>query len=116
MTSLYLELESMAYQFINMKQALVYLSNLAECNEHEDLIALQEQILYLYQHQPEKLLWILYRLDVDEQKLHSHLTHGNAPDEVLITQLLLERCTQIIKTRGHVDFKSTKNWSFDLDD
>ena len=68
----------------------------------------------------EKLTWILYRIDVDEEKLKNALKQNNpekAPE--VIAELIIERQLQKAKTRQ--EFEKNKNesggdWSFESDE
>lgn len=99
-----------------MENAINYLSALVECDHQEELKELERQIGYLFRSQTEKLLWILYRLDVDERKLYQALEESTEPEEKIITGLLLKRCAEILKTRTNKNLHSTEDWSFDLED
>lgn len=99
-----------------MENSISYLAKLTECDTTKNRTALQYQIGYLFRHQTERLLWILYRLDVDEQELYQALKESIEPEEKIITELLLNRCAEILKSRTNKDFNSIDGWSFDLDD
>jgi hypothetical protein len=53
----------------------------------------------LITHDFEKLIHILYRLDVSEQKLKSTLASSSVDAGLLIAQMIIERQLQKIKTR-----------------
>jgi hypothetical protein len=53
----------------------------------------------LINHDFEKLVHILYRLDVNEQKLRSALDASSSDAGALIAQMIIERQEQKIKTR-----------------
>jgi len=53
----------------------------------------------LISHDFEKLVHILYRLDVSEQKLKSTLASSSSDAGLLISQMIIERQLQKIKTR-----------------
>jgi hypothetical protein len=53
----------------------------------------------LITHDFEKLVHILYRLDVSEQKLKSTLASSPSDAGLLISQMIIERQLQKIKTR-----------------
>ena len=58
------------------------------------------QINGLLQHDFEKLVYILYRVDVDEQKLKKMLEYNSdIPSAEVIANLLVERQAAKIKTR-----------------
>lgn len=99
-----------------MENTISYLAKLSECDTTKNRLALQHHIGYLFRYRTEKLLWILYRLDVDEQKLYQALEKSIEPEEKIITDLLLKRCAEILKNRTDKDFNSTERWSFDLED
>lgn len=64
---------------------------------------------------PERLAWLLYRLDVDEKKL-KHAIGERPQDEVdIITNKVIEKLKTIrSKNTGNTD--ESPDWSFDLDD
>jgi len=53
----------------------------------------------LIDHDFEKLIRILYRLDVSEKKLKETLASSSTDAGVLITEMIIERQMQKIKTR-----------------
>ena len=53
----------------------------------------------LINHDLEKLVHILYRLDVSEQKLKATLVSSSTDAGLLIAQMIIERQQQKIKTR-----------------
>jgi len=53
----------------------------------------------LINHDFEKLVHILYRLDVSEQKLKSTLASSSSDAGLLIAQMIIDRQLQKIKTR-----------------
>ena len=62
----------------------------------------------------EKLMWILYRIDVNEKKLHRIL--GETPPEnfsAVIADLIIERQIQKINSRRSFEGKET-DWNFDI--
>ena len=60
---------------------------------------LEHEIDYLINHNFEKLLWILYRIDVSEQKVKDQIaTHPENVAEV-IAVLIIERQMQKVKNR-----------------
>ena len=62
----------------------------------------------------EKLLWILYRIDVSEKKLHEVLGQTAPADfSKVIADLIIERQIKKIETRKQ--FGGTENdWNFDV--
>lgn len=69
-------------------------------NEEVDLIAkLREIVAYLLNYNMERLLWILYKLDVDEDRLKLALAQSPDDPESIITQLIIQREWQKIETR-----------------
>ncbi len=71
---------------------------------------LKQQINYLIQHDFEKLVTLLYRIDVSEKKLKELLTQNADKDSAgIIAKLILERQLQKIKTRNQ--FKREDNIS-----
>ena len=60
---------------------------------------LEHEIDYLINHNFEKLLWILYRIDVSEQKVKDQIaTHPENAAEV-IADLIIEHQMQKVKNR-----------------
>lgn len=75
--------------------------------EDSFLQKLEEIVCYLIEHDFEKLLWILYRIDVDEQRIKTILSHNipaNAPK--IMAELILERLRQ--KEKHKATFKQTE--------
>ena len=74
-------------------------------NEDEKLMALLRERLidrlsYLIDHDFEKLLWILYRIDVDEKLATATLaTNPNTPSAVLLADLVIQRQIKKAETR-----------------
>lgn len=72
--------------------------------EHERLKTIRklliDKINFLLDHDFEKLLWILYRIDVSEEKARSALAgdSGRTPSEVL-ADLMIERQLKKAETR-----------------
>lgn len=68
--------------------------------------ALQQQITYLVNNDFERLVRLLYTMDVDERELKHLLQQQPQPDAaVVITDLLLER--QIKKVETRAQFKNS---------
>lgn len=65
---------------------------------------LAQHINHLIQHDFEKLVFLLYRIDVNETKLIQLLDQSNNKDSgELIAKLIIERQLQKIKTRKEFD-------------
>jgi hypothetical protein len=64
--------------------------------------ALVQQLQYLIKYKTEHLMWVLYRIDVDEQKAMQALGGANAADK--LSRLIVER--QIQKWHTRQSFKS----------
>jgi len=62
----------------------------------EKLVSYINNLIY---HDFEKLIRILYRLDVSEKKLKETLASSSTDAGVLITEMIIERQMQKIKTR-----------------
>lgn len=72
-----------------------------------------QRIEELIQRDLEKLKWILYRIDVNEKKLHEALQHSNADAATVMADLIIER--QIQKAESRKKFGGTENdWDFDI--
>jgi len=61
----------------------------------------------LVNHDFGKLIHILYRLDVSEQKLKSTLASSSANAGILIAEMIIERQVQKIKTRERFRQRNT---------
>ncbi len=71
-----------------------------------------ENIDYLIHKNPEKLSWILYRVDVNEEFLKQELKENNEQNAAeIIADIMIERERQKIN-KG--DSRSTDSWSFDV--
>ncbi len=63
-------------------------------------IALAERVYYLIEHDLERLFSILYRLDVNEQKVHNALKLENIiPPALAIARLIINRQKEKARTR-----------------
>ena len=68
----------------------------------------------LIEKDTEKLMWILYRIDVDEKKVRESLTANSSliyPE--VLADLIIERQIQKAKTRKQFN-DGTSDWSFDV--
>ena len=76
--------------------------------------ALAKRLEFLLSHDPEHLKWILYRIDISEQKVLEILAH-NVTDKavLLIADLIIERQVQKAITRRQYS-KGNGEMSFDL--
>ncbi len=61
---------------------------------------LEKEIEQLLNNDFEKLIQFLYRIDVSEEKVSKALANKELKPSENITQLVLERCDQILKTRA----------------
>lgn len=68
----------------------------------------------LLEKDSEKLMWILYRIDVSEKKVRASLEANSSSDYAqVLADLIIER--QIEKARTRAQFSSgPADWSFDL--
>jgi hypothetical protein len=74
---------------------------------------LVDVIEYLIHKNPEKLSWILYRIDVNEEFLKQELRENNEQNAAeIIADMIIEREIQKIN-KG--DVGSTDSWSFDME-
>ena len=85
-----------------------------ELPDNIDLNELKEKLIqhinYLIQHDFEKLVALLYRIDVNEKKLRELLQrYSENNSSEIIAQLIIERQLEKIKTRQQ--FKSGNNIS-----
>lgn len=68
-----------------------------------------DRISLLLDHDYEKLLWLLYRIDVDEGKAKSTLAaNPNQPPAEVIADLIIERLLQKAKSRA--DHPAAADW------
>ncbi len=86
-------------------------------NENDFLAELRKilirRIEELIDKNPERLLWILYRIDVSEQKVKQALTENASLDySAVLADLIIQRQLEKIKTRYAEP--STADWSFDV--
>ena len=69
-------------------------------NEKELLLQVREKVNELIEHDFGKLVNILYRIDVSEQKLKQLLrSNGDTDAAAMIAALIIERQTEKIKSR-----------------
>jgi hypothetical protein len=61
----------------------------------------------LINHDFEKLIHILYRLDVSEKKLRSALSASSAEAGMIIAQMIIDRQSEKIKTREQYRQRNT---------
>jgi hypothetical protein len=61
----------------------------------------------------DKLLWILYRIDVSETKVRQHIAEGgDSTAAEILADLIIARQIEKIKTRAQ--YSSGADWSFDV--
>jgi hypothetical protein len=85
-------------------------------NEQELLEYLAEAISYMIEHKLDFLLSLLYRLDVDEQKINTALLPGNPePANFALAQLVLERQKQRMATKIAYKKQNPTSWNWDVD-
>lgn len=104
-----------------MIKTLSEISEMAELDMNENSIETQEQFFssltkilsYLIDHHFEKLLWILYRIDVDEEKAKAILA-TNPPEDApaVLAQLIIER----IKKKEELKKRFNNSFLTDEDD
>lgn len=75
---------------------------------------LKRRIEELMDKNPERLMWILYRIDVNEQKVKQALAENDSRDySDVIASLIIARQLQKIKTR-YAGTSADSGWSFDV--
>ncbi len=81
----------------------------------EDLLRLlAEQVAYMIDHKLEVLLSLMYRLDIDENKVNAALSpFAEEPANVGIARLVLARQKQRAFTKQH--YKQHSNWDWEED-
>jgi hypothetical protein len=63
----------------------------------------------------DKLLWILYRIDVSETKVRQHIAaSGDLSAAEVLADLIIARQIEKIKTRAAYSTGDTHDWSFDV--
>jgi hypothetical protein len=113
----YSELEYQKKEFIKMDNELIEIINKdlaielpVDIDTNELQEKLKQYINHLIQHNFEKLVTLLYRIDVSEIKLKQLLQQESNKDAgEIIAQLIIERQLQKIKTRNQ--FKPEGNTS-----
>ena len=88
-----------------------------ELNEQDLLDYLSEAVGYMIEHRLDFLLSLLYRLDVDENKINKALLPGNPePANRALAQLVLERQKQRVATKKAYKVQNTDSWDWGDDD
>ncbi|HEX7905319.1 MAG TPA: hypothetical protein VF487_15710 [Chitinophagaceae bacterium] len=104
------------------KEALIQLVKEMGVTVREDISSMQRQALIdainrLLEKGFQKLVAILYRLDVSETKLKNLLSENpNADAAVIIAELMIERQVQKIKSRQHSDSYRNRQRDNDMDE
>lgn len=71
------------------------------------------QVDYLLHHNMERLQWVLYRIDIDENVLkRTLLSNEEKPVAECIADLIVKR--QIEKYKSRQKNNNTNDWSFDI--
>lgn len=84
-------------------------------SEDIDLVKqLEDHIKYMLDHQFERLNWLLYRIDVDEDLLKNLLAGSSESPHKIISAEVLHRCKQILETRKEYGSHQSSDWSFDV--
>jgi len=87
------------------------LSNIISVTEDESELRLIAFIAGLIHQSPERLAWLLYRLDIDESQLKKEIVQDPENQVIIITNKVIEKLeTAALRS------KSKNDWSFDLDD
>lgn len=82
-------------------------------NEEELLRLLADQIAYLIETRMEFLLSLMYRLDIDESKVHEALSPaGEEPANWALARLVLERQKQRAFTKRHYKQNDLDGWEW----
>jgi hypothetical protein len=85
-------------------------------NEEEMLSYLGDAISYMIEHKLDFLLSLLYRLDVDENKIRQALLPGNPVQaNIALAQLVWERQKQRVATKQHFRKQNPTNWDWDME-
>jgi hypothetical protein len=84
-----------------------------ELNEQELLDYLSEAVAYMIEHRLDFLLSLLYRLDVDENKINKALLPGNPePAHLALAHLVLQRQKQRVATKKAYKVQNTDSWDW----
>ena len=76
---------------------------------------LAEKIRYWIEKDPDKLKYVLYRIDVNEQKVMHVLAHGELTEAIdTIAQMIIERQLEKVETRKKYASKDS-DLSWDID-
>ena len=73
-----------------------------ELDQEEFFDLLADQVAYMIERNLEELLSLMYRMDINEAKVHRALNPGNPePANVAIAKLVMERQKQRVETKRH---------------
>ena len=89
----------------------------AEGSDNEKMRVIRELLIQrideLLHNDVEKLKWILYRIDVNEKKLHQALQNSEADAATVMADMIIAR--QIEKAESRKKFGGNENdWIFDV--
>lgn len=77
---------------------------------------LAEKIRYWVEKDPERLKYVLYRIDVNEQKVLEVLANSELTDAIdHIAQMIIERQLEKVETRKKYASKADGELSWDID-
>jgi hypothetical protein len=86
-------------------------------NEQELLDYLAQAISYMIEYKMDYLLSLLYRLDVDENKINNALLPGNPePAHVALARLVLERQKQRVATKMAYKQQNIASWDWEMEE
>jgi len=82
--------------------------------EQELFELLADRIAYMIEYQIDMLLSLLYRLDIDEDKINQALTPKNPePANIALARLVIQRQKQRIETKKQYKQQNTDNWIYE---
>lgn len=83
-----------------MQGSTEILSTALKMHNEQNRAKIIQKINELLQTNPSKVKWLLYRFDVDEEKLKKELATTEESEAVVITTALISRINQILITRN----------------
>jgi len=106
--------DSLLYFWLMQNEFHMLSDSLSIQDDGANFQSIEHAIQQLINHDQQRLVWLLYRFDVDEAKVKRLLSEVDDDAAKVITTQLLNRCKQTIATRKANQAKSTTNWSFDV--
>jgi hypothetical protein len=80
------------------------------------LIYLSDVIAYMLEHKMDYLMSLLYRLDIDEEKINRSLMPGNPdPANVALAKIVWQRQLKRVETKNTYKVQNPNNWNWDTE-